>query len=133
MRSPRCGLIRFGISFCLLSCVKEQLGRGQLVLVWRTLQQFVGFGVGRLFFRVGARKAEVAESVLFIEQQAIEERVLSIDAMTEHDVRNFVRDHRRQAGLIGQYVDQATAKHDGMADRKDSSVDVIRTRHRISG
>ena len=63
-----------------------------------------------------AREAEVAERVLLVEQQAIEEGVLSVNAVAENDVRQFVRDHGGQAGFIGQHVDQAAAEHDGVAD-----------------
>jgi len=112
--------------------VQEKLRGGELIFVGRILQQFVGLDVGRVFFRFGARKAEVAEGVFSVKQQAIEEGVLAVDAVAEHDVRHFVRDHGCQLASSGRDVDQAAAEHDGMADGDDSR---SKTQHaqRISG
>ena len=115
--SPRCGLIRLGISLprSCSACMKR-LRRRELILVGRILQQFGALVVGGLLFRRRAGKAEVAEGVLFVEQHAVEEGELRVDAMAENDVGHLVREHGGQAGLVGKHVDQAAAEDDGVAD-----------------
>src|SRR5260370_25281776 len=46
----------------------------------------------------------------------MEERREGTERVAENDVAEFVCKHGGQAGLIGKYVDQAAAHHDGVAD-----------------
>ena len=49
------------------------------------------------------------------EQHAVVEGVLAAQVVAEHDVRQFMREHSGQAGLVGKNVDQAAADDDSVA------------------
>src|SRR6266849_4347292 len=90
------------------------------------LQQLHGLLAGGCLFGGRASEGKVLERLLVVEAHAVEEGVLRIDLVTEHDVAEFMRQHGGQRGLVRHHVDQAPAVN-------DSSVVVSRTRQWTSG
>ena len=46
----------------------------------------------------------MAERLLFVESHAVEECELRVHAMSKHHMTKFVRQDRRQAGLVRKHV-----------------------------
>ncbi len=118
-RSPRCALIRLGISFCaILQRGEEKRRVSKLILVRRVVQQLDGFCVGGRFLCGCAPEPKMPESILIIDQQLIEEGKVGVHAMPKNDVSQLMRDNCRQARFVWQNIYQAAAQHDGVAQRK---------------
>jgi hypothetical protein len=72
----------------------------------------------RGFFIVGwgVAHGNPLEGGLAGEQQAIVEGECRVNFMAEHDVRQLEGQHRRQAGFVGQRVNQSAAEQDGVPE-----------------
>src|SRR5579883_11538 len=96
--------------------LQEESGVSELIFVRRIIEDLNGLGIRLGFFFGSPGKTEVTEGVLVVDQQLVEEGVLGIEAVAENDVGEFVGEDGRQAGFIGQNVNQAAAENDGVAD-----------------
>ena len=65
-----------------------------------------------------ALEVEALQNFGIAQHGLVVERELRLGAMPQRDVGEFVRQHQRQAGFVGQNVDEPAADHDGVADRK---------------
>ena len=61
-------------------------------------------------------EAQVVVGGIVGEEHAIIEGILAAQVVAKHNVREFVREHSREAGLVGKHVDQSPADDDGVAD-----------------
>src|SRR5215831_5196155 len=57
----------------------------------------------------------MAESVPFVESEAIEKRELSVHAVAKHDVAELVCQKGGEAGLIRKHIEQTATQDDGVA------------------
>src|SRR6202521_3056385 len=82
---------------------QEQRRHVQLLSVGRVLQQFHGLGVVCCFFFRVVAEAEVIVSRFIGEQHAVVEGELASQVVSQNNVRQFVREHHRQAGFVGKH------------------------------
>src|SRR5438552_3582385 len=61
---------------------------------------------------------DVGKRFIIGEGQPIVERVSRIKTVSKRDVTKYMRNHHRQAGFVGEHIDQTPAYYDGMADRE---------------
>src|SRR2546429_2843101 len=58
------------------------------------------------------------ERVLIVEPQPAEERILRVDAVSQDDVAQFVRQYGRETGFVRQHINQPAAQHDAVPERE---------------
>src|SRR5215467_8622825 len=110
-----CSQERVQVESARLQRLEEQADVVELLRVRRVLQEVDGFLVGGQFFFRNVLEAKVLVRAFIRKQHTIVEGVLGTEVVSEHDVREFVRKHCSEAGLVGKDVHQAAADHNGIA------------------
>src|ERR1700733_1697722 len=95
-----------------------QTGHVQFLGVGRVLEQVESFLVGGRFFLGNVTESKVVVGGFVREEHAIVEGKLAAQVMAKDDVRQFVRKHHREAGLVRKRVNQSAADDDGVAHAK---------------
>src|SRR2546429_6035047 len=95
----------------------------------RILQQLHPFLACRFFLIRSARKIKMLERVLIVEPQPAEERILRVDAVSQDDVAQFVRQYGRETGFVRQHVNQPAAQHDAVPEREDRKSTRLNSSH----
>ncbi len=96
--------------------LQEKSGVAELVLVGRILEQLERFVAGHLHLFGTVLEGEVAQRFDGGDVGRVVEAPLIGGRLRDDDVRQFLREHRGEAGFVGQHVEQAAAEHDGVAD-----------------
>jgi len=123
---------RFGTSFWRLCTPAGTSGVPSCALYGELFRSASLFRSHCFFFVGRALKAEMLERVFVFDEQFIEERVLRIETMAEHNVAQLVRQHRGEARFNRAKRQQAAAHTIVCPMVYDSSVEVVITRQRTS-
>ena len=119
-RSPRCGLIKFGISLTRsLERFDEELRSRELIFVRRILQQFRSLLRWRPALLPGCGAKPKWRKVSFSSNSRRSKNANCVSMRWPRTTwASSCARMRRQAGFVGQHVNQAAAHDDGVADGK---------------